>query len=285
MQRCIIFFLLLCLIFTAGCSSLLFYPTREMVHNPVHDRFPHRDIYFPATDGVRLHAWYFPASGKPRGTVLVMHGNAENLSRHVNSVLWLVQEGFNLFIFDYRGFGLSEGKPTLPGIHLDAAAALEQVLALPETEEKGLVVLGQSIGGAIAVHTLAASPQRSRVALLALDSTPASYRLIAREKLAGVFFTWPLQYPLSLLFDDDYSPVRHIGSLAPLPLLIIHGTRDPVVPEHHGELLFAAAGEPKEYWAASPEGHVMSFADGNLRQRFAETITRHLLNRQLQGRR
>jgi hypothetical protein len=205
-----------------------------------------------------------------------MHGNAENLSRHINSVLWLVQDGFNLFIFDYRGFGLSEGKPTLPGVHRDAAAALEQALALPETGEKGLVVLGQSIGGAIAVHTLATSPHRSRVALLAIDSTPASYRLIAREKLAGFFLTWPLQYPLSWLFDDDYSPDRHIGNLSPLPVLIMQGRQDPVVTEHHGELLLAAAKEPKEYWTTAPEGHVMSFADGNLRNRFAETIAGHL---------
>jgi hypothetical protein len=276
MHRGFALFLILSLLACCGCSSLLFYPTRDMTHNPVHDRFPRRDIIFASRDGVRLHAWFFPAVGKPRGTVLVMHGNAENLSRHVNSVLWLVQEGFNLFIFDYRGFGRSEGEPTLPGVHLDAAAALEQVLALPETKGTGLVVLGQSIGGAIAIQTLATSPQRQQVALLAIDSTPASYRLIAREKLAGFFLTWPLQYPLSWLFDDDYSPLRHIGVLAPLPLLIMHGHQDPVVPEHHGELLFSAAGDPKELWITGPEGHVMSFADGVVRDRFVETIGGHL---------
>lgn len=276
MHRFITLPLMLCLLLTGGRASLIFHPSWAFVANPVHDRFPHQDICFTAEDGVSLHAWFFPASGEARGTVLVMHGNAENLSTHVNTVLWLVQEGFNLFIFDYRGFGRSGGTPSLPGVHLDAAAALEQILAMPEASGKGVVVLGQSIGGAIAVHTLATSPHRREVALLALDSTPAGYRLIAREKLSGFFLTWPLQYPLSWLFDDDYSPIRSIGSLAPLPLVVIHGEEDKVIPPHHGRLLYAAAGEPKEFWPSATPGHVTSFADPALRRRFVDTISARL---------
>jgi fermentation-respiration switch protein FrsA (DUF1100 family) len=283
MHRFITLPLMLCLLLTGGCASLIFHPSRAFVANPVHDRFPHQDICFTAEDGVSLHAWFFPASGEARGTVLVMHGNAENLSTHVNTVLWLVQEGFNLFIFDYRGFGRSGGTPSLPGVHLDAAAALEQVLTMPEASGKGVVVLGQSIGGAIAVHTLATSPHRREVALLALDSTPAGYRLIAREKLSGFFLTWPLQYPLSWLFDDDYSPIRSIGSLAPLPLVVIHGEEDKVIPPHHGRLLYTAAGEPKEFWPSATPGHVTSFADPALRRRFVDTISARLSPRPPQG--
>jgi hypothetical protein len=136
-----------------------------------------------------------------------------------------------------------------------------------------VAVLGQSIGGAIAVQTLAASPRKGEVALLALDCTPASYRLIAREKLAGFFLTWPLQYPLSWLFPDDASPIRSIGALAPLPLLIMHGRHDPVVPEHHGRLLYDAAAEPKELWPTETAGHVMSFAEESVRRRFVEALS------------
>ena len=81
-------------------------------------------------DGLKLHGWHLKAKDKSRGTILQLHGNAENISTHVNSVLWLALEGYDVFNFDYRGYGKSEGSPTLDGVHIDARAALETVLKL-----------------------------------------------------------------------------------------------------------------------------------------------------------
>ena len=128
-------------------------------------------------------------------------------------------------------------------------------------------------GGAIAVYTVAHSPYKDRVKALILDSPLASYRMIAREKIAGSIIGWPLQYPLSWLVNDDYSPLKCIKDVAPAPLLILHGERDRVVPLHHGRLLYDAAAAPKEFRQTTPRGHVRSFADANVRERLIRYLS------------
>ncbi len=267
-RRPFVFLFIVLIVFSAGCSSLFFYPQKQLVDNPFVREFNPQDIFFKTHEGLTLHGWFFKAPA-PRGTILVLHGNAENLSTHVNGVLWLVKEGFNLFIFDYRGYGRSEGKPGIPGIHLDAEAALETALALSDDDDTGVIVLGQSLGGAVAVHTVANFSRKNRIRALVVESAFSSYRRIAREKLSGFFLTWPFQYPLSLLFRDDYSPVRWIGGVAPVPVLIIHGERDPVVPARHGRVLYDAAAEPREFWLTKTPGHIASFADEGIRKKLA----------------
>jgi len=264
------------LLFSVGCSSLFFYPQKQEKFNPLTWLFSPEDIYFKTPDGITLHGLLFEANPQALGTILILHGNGENLSTHVNSVLWLVKEGFNIFIFDYRGYGTSEGKPNLKGVHIDAEEALKTVLNLPKTKDKRVVVLGQSIGGAIAVYTVASFPHKERIAALVIDSAFSSYRLIAREKLGTFFLTWPFQYPLSFLFNDEYSPVKWIDKVAPVPVLIIHGVNDPVVPIHHGFLLYEAALMPKDFWKTSMPGHIMAFADEEVRIEFVHYLSEYL---------
>jgi fermentation-respiration switch protein FrsA (DUF1100 family) len=258
------FFAAFALLAAAGCGSLFFYPKTELRPNLTAALLSPEDVAFESSDHVRLHGWFFSVK-EPRGTVLVLHGNAENLSTHVNSVLWMVLEGFNVFIIDYRGYGRSEGSPSIAGVHRDAEAALAEVLRLPGVDPDRVAVLGQSIGGAIAVYTVANSPERKHVRALVIDSAFSSYRRIAREKLGDFFLTWPLQYPLSFLVGDRYSPERWIAKISPIPLLILHGREDPVVPIRHGLLLYASAREPKTFLETEPPGHVQSFADPHAR--------------------
>ena len=260
----------------ASCSSLLFYPQRQLADNPLLNRFPAEDIFFRSSDGVRLHGWLLRPVGPPRGSILVLHGNAENISTHVNSVFWLVQEGFAVFIADYRGYGLSEGEPTMDGVHRDAEAALGTLLTMPGVDPQRIAVLGQSLGGAIAIHLVATTPHKKAVRALVVDSPFAGYRLIAREKLGGFFLTWPLQYPLSFLFDDSYSPSRFVDHVAPVPLIIISDDQDPIVPARHGTLLREAAGPNAELWTTSGRGHVGSFAEPELRRALVERLDRLL---------
>jgi fermentation-respiration switch protein FrsA (DUF1100 family) len=264
-------------LFFSGCGSLFFYPQKQLYDNPVAREFSPQDIYFKTSDGLTLNGWFIQAANtEARATVLVLHGNAQNLSTHVNSVLWLVREGFNLFIFDYRGYGKSQGSPGIKGVHLDAEAALKALLSMSRVGKNRIIVLGQSIGGAIAVYTVAHTPYKDRIAALVIESTFSSYRLIAREKLAQVFITWPFQYPLSYLVGDAYSPVRWIGEVSCVPVLIIHGDQDPVVPIHHGRMLYEAARVPKEFWETTVPGHVMSFEDAGVRDKLVRYLTAHL---------
>jgi hypothetical protein len=260
------------LIMNVSCTSLLlFHPQREFADNIFLQRFFYDEIYFITSDKLKLHGWYIKAKDKSRGTILYLHGNAGNINTQINNVLWLSLEGYDLFAFDYRGFGKSEGSPTMEGVHLDAKAALEMVLGLPGMEKERIFILGQSLGGAIAVYTVATSPYKSRIKALTIDSALSGYRNISREKLAQSAITWPLQ-PLSLLFDDRYSPMRWIKEVAPVPVLIIHGDKDRTVPVNHGLLLYEQASNPKEFWLAKNAGHIRAFGLEEIRENYLEYL-------------
>jgi fermentation-respiration switch protein FrsA (DUF1100 family) len=135
------------------------------------------------------------------------------------------------------------------------------------------VVFGQSLGGAIAIYNVARSPYRQHIRALVVESAFASYRQIAREKLADFWLTWPLQYPLSWTVSDEYSPSKAVAGVSPIPLLIIHGDHDPIVPVGHGKRLFELAQEPKQLWIVSGGGHIQAFQRQSYRDRFVNYLT------------
>jgi len=265
-----------------ACDSYFFYPQRSFVANPYLDRVVHEDVFFEAPDGVRLHGWFLRPNDEPRGTILFFHGNAENISTHVGAVLWLAMEGYQVFLIDYRGYGRSEGTPEMEGIHVDALAAIDRLFRTEGVDKDRIVVFGQSLGGAVAVYAVANSPHRDRIRALIIDSAFSGYRRIAREKIAEVVLLWPFQTPLSLLVTDRYSPCRWIGRIRPVPVLILHGEADKVVPVRHGERLYRLAEEPKQLWIAPGAGHIQALSDGNLRKRLLSYLD-SVLRRQKSG--
>src|SRR5574341_797965 len=244
-----------------GCDNMFYHPSRNNFIDPASIGLPYNDVYFNSLDGMRLHGWFFTPKGGPdkaKATVIHFHGNAENISTHFHAVAWLVREGFNVFVFDYRGYGQSDGKPNREGIQEDAGAAVRWVRERPDVDPDRLIFFGQSLGAAIAIH-LAAAQERSGLRAVVLESGFSGYRAIARDKLAGSVLTWPLQWPLSLLVSERYVPRDDIAKIAPVPVLIIHGTADPIVPYHHAETLYAAALDPKTLWTIPGAGHTSAF--------------------------
>lgn len=256
-----------------GCSGVFFQPYRTYVQTPDQLGLAYQDVYFNASDGTRLHAWFLPAPGKALGTILFLHGNAQNISTHIMSVRWLPARGFNVFLPDYRGYGASEGEPTLAGVQDDVDAALRTLLARPDVNPDRIVVFGQSLGGAIAIYNVAHSPYRQHIKALVVESAFASYRQIAREKLASFWLTWPFQWPLSWTVSDRYSPAEAAARISPIPLLIIHGDRDAIVPVHHGRQLYELAREPKQLWIVAGGGHIQAFQHQDYRDRFVDYLT------------
>jgi fermentation-respiration switch protein FrsA (DUF1100 family) len=273
MKKIVYLLSILAFFISAGCTHLFFQPRKELAPNPYLDMFNHQDISFKTPDGLTLQGWFFKPEGKSSGSILYLHGNAENMSTHINNVLWLVKDGFAVFVFDYRGYGNSEGRPSMKGVHLDAEAALKALIDLSGSDANNIIVLGQSLGGAIAVYTVANSPLKSHVKALVIDSAFSSYRTIAREKAAQFAVTWPLQYPLSFLVNDHYSPDKWIEKISPVPLLIIHGERDEIVPLHHGTALYEKASSPKEFWVVKRAGHIGAFAEEDIRQKLVCYLT------------
>lgn len=273
-------------LFVAGCTSVFFQPAREHFENPLLAQVRVEDVHLVTPDRVRLHGWVLhPRTPAPRrGTLVFFHGNAENISTHASSVVWLAQQGYEAVLFDYRGYGRSEGSPGIDGVHTDAAAVLDWVFSNPDLDRDRVWVLGQSLGGAVAIYTVASSPHKNRVKLLVADSAFAGYRRIAREKMAGVALTWPFQYPLSLLFNDRYSPEKWVSRVSPVPVLVLHGALDAIVPVGHAQVLFEEASEPKGIWIVRDADHIGAFGNADLRSKLLSTLDERVGEGAAQGR-
>ncbi len=260
--------LLLLTALLTGCSSLLFYPEQGLPFTPEKAGLAFEDVSLTATDGTRLHGWWLPA--KPgvevKGTVLHLHGNGGNLAWHLGGSWWLPEQGYQVLMLDYRGYGVSEGSPSLPAIYQDIDAAFVWLAAKPEVQAKPLVLLGQSLGGAMAVHYLAQHPsQRQRLQAVVLDGVPASYRAVGQYALSTSWLTWPLQVPLSWLVPDSDSAIRSIAQLKGTPALLFQSMDDPIVPLANGIALYKQAPLPRVL-QLTRGGHVQTFADPTWRQ-------------------
>lgn len=248
-----------------GCSSLLFYPTRTMVRTPTDIGLEYRDVELHAADGTRLAAWWLEAQGPARGTVYFLHGNAENVSTHVASVFWLPAAGYQVLLLDYRGYGQSAGEPSIPAVFEDIRAGFDWLAQEPGAQGRPLFLLGQSLGASLGGYLAGAEPAiRQALAGVILDAGFARYSWIARETAASNWLTWPLQWPAVWSMPAGYDLLDKVGQIAPVPLLLIHGTQDGVVPYRHVEALYASAQAPR--FLLSYDGpHIGSLQDGEIR--------------------
>ena len=244
----------------SACGGLYFYPKRELVSSPEDFKLAYHDVWIETEDKERLHAWYLPAKGEPKATVLHLHGNAENISTHVFSVYWLPKHGYDVLTFDYRGFGKSTGSASLPEVVMDAKAALAYVRGLNSNNPKCTIVIGQSIGGAIAILALAEQgvdyARQNSVEALVLDSTFADFYEIAEKSLRASWILRPLQPLLPVLLPRIAAPEKMLSYLGPTPVLIIHGEDDQIVPLANAERLFKSAPAKKEFWLVPKGKHI-----------------------------
>ncbi|MFJ3487847.1 alpha/beta hydrolase [Pseudomonas sp. NPDC090202] len=251
-----------------GCSQLLFYPERGLPLTPDKAQLAWRDVTLTAADGTKLNGWWLPAKpGVPvKGTVLHLHGNGGNMAWHLSGSWWLPEQGYQVLLLDYRGYGRSEGDPNLPAIYQDIDAAFAWLNQSPEVQGKPLVVLGQSIGGAIGVHYLATHPQqRAGVKALVLDGVPASYREVARYTLGTSWLTWPFKRPLSWVIPDSDSAINGIGQLKGTPILLFQSLDDSQVPLQNGISLYQTAPPPRVLQLTRGP-HVQTFGDPTWRE-------------------
>lgn len=260
---------------SAWIESFFFFPDAVRYSTPAQFGLQAEDVWLQAPDGSRLHSWFLPAQGvdgaAARGTVLHLHGNAANVSNHLPLVAWLPARGFNVLMLDYRGFGRSEGKPSLDGAVDDAAAALTYLRSRPDVDATRLVVIGQSLGGATALRLLARDPAGVRLGVI--EASFASYRQIAREAASSSIVLAPLA-PLVMvaLPGPDKDPATALAAIR-VPLIFVHGTRDAVIGPRHSEQLHASANPPKELWVVEGADHVMAFgASGAWREKLLRAM-------------
>ena len=217
-------------------NRLIYFPPNGSFANWQPSHLDFEEANFVASDGTRLHGWYFPHPA-PRGYVLYCHGNADfvpNLGDFANEL----RERYELstLIWDYRGYGKSEGKPNEKGVLADATAARQWLVE----HERGISaadisLMGRSLGGAVAVHLAATGPCRC----LILDSTFSSMRDVA----AHHYSLLPVRWLMRTRFDSAEKIKGYSG-----PLLQLHGDKDEVVPIQFGKALFEVATGPKEFF-------------------------------------
>jgi fermentation-respiration switch protein FrsA (DUF1100 family) len=192
----------------------------------------YEDVYFKTADGLTLNAWFLK-NPKATSTLIFAHGNAGNISDRLLKVRFFYNLGLNVFIFDYRGYGNSEGKPTENGIYLDAQAAYDYLQSRGDLNMKNIVAYGASLGGVVAIDLATHRP----IAALVVESTITSAPDMARKL-----------YPFipSVLMSIKFNSLFKVKTIT-IPKLFMHSPQDTVVPFAMGQRLFAAAHEPKEF--------------------------------------
>ncbi len=214
-------------------SNYVYYPERILSNDPSSIGLSFETISFEASDGVKLSGWFIP-SDNDRGVVLFCHGNAGNISHRLESIQILHQLGLAVFIFDYRGYGQSEGKPSESGTYKDAEAAWQYLVEERKVSPDRIIIFGRSLGGAVAAWL---AQSRTPSALI-LESTFTSIPDVAAKLYPYL--------PIRLLVRFKYDTAGHLDKVS-CPVLVVHSREDEIMPFSHGQQLFERAMEPKTF--------------------------------------
>jgi hypothetical protein len=238
--------------------KLLYFPVRQMPYTPAEVGLEFENIIFKSADGLRLNGWYVPApletqreksltglvqagDSFPTGpaensqlTILFCYGNGGNMMHCLDSIDIFHDLGLNCFIFDYRGYGNSQGKPGEEGTYLDAEAAYKWLTEEKKISPDNIIAFGRSLGGSIAAHLAA----KSKVGALVIESTFTSYVDIGRKFYPYMPVRWFARF--------SYNTVQYIKEVL-CPVVLIYSRDDEVVPFEFGLELYEAANEPKKF--------------------------------------
>jgi fermentation-respiration switch protein FrsA (DUF1100 family) len=229
-------------------KSLIYFPLRGHDATPGALGLPHEELALRAEDGVGVHGWFLPVKGSRR-VVLVSHGNAGNVSHRLDRArLIQLRLAADVLLFDYRGYGRSEGSPDEAGTYRDARAAYRWLREQGHGPER-IVLFGESLGSAVALDLALDAEARA----LVLESPFTSIPDMAR----AVYWFVPV-WPLVRTRYDNLAKVPRLH----MPLLVLHGERDEIVPFAQGRRLFEAAPEPKRFYAIPGAGHNDTYVTG-----------------------
>ena len=212
----------------------IYFPTKTIEFTPRDVGLRYEDLFFVTDDEVRLNGWFVPAESA-RGSLLFCHGNAGNISHRVEIIKIFNELRLNVFIFDYRGYGKSQGSPSEKGFYKDVRAAYEYLLSRKDINRDTIVIYGKSIGANVATDL---ASKVKAAALISESGFSSAYDMGRR-----LFPYLPVKWMMTIKYDA----VAKIKDIT-IPKLIIHSRDDEIVPFNLGEKLFKAAAEPKEFY-------------------------------------
>jgi len=214
-------------------SVFLYSPVREVPYNPADIGLAFEKVVFETEDGLKLSAWFIPAE-KAELTVLFCHGNGGNMTHRLDTINILNELGLNCFIFDYRGYGSSQGKPSERGTYLDVEAAYKWLTEKKKIPSQNIILFGRSLGGSIAAYLAT----RVEAKGLIVESSFTSYVDMGRK-----FYPY---MPVRLAAAYSYKTIDYVRQVH-RPIMIIHSRNDEVIPFEFGLRLYDVANEPKEF--------------------------------------
>jgi fermentation-respiration switch protein FrsA (DUF1100 family) len=214
-------------------ERMLYFPEKEIWQTPDNISLKYDELNFKTKDGFNISGWYIPAQNE-KGVLLFCHGNAGNISHRLESINIFNSLNLSVLIFDYRGYGKSEGKPSENGTYLDAEAAWDYLVNVKGKSPKEIIIFGRSLGGAVAAEIAL----RKNPAALIIESCFTSV-----PELGKTFYPW---LPVKLISKFKYSTIDKIGSIN-CPKLIIHSPEDEIISFRHGKALYENALQPKEF--------------------------------------
>ncbi len=227
-----------------GQSRLVYFPEKPLSLTPEAIGLDYTSVTIATRDGEILHGWWMSVPSA-KGTVLFFHGNAGNISHRINYLAMFKRLGYNTLLFDYRGYGQSSGVPSESGTYLDAQAAWRYLTEIRGIAPARIVLFGESLGGAVAAWLAT----QEKPGLLALASTFTSVPDLAAE-------IYPF-LPVRWLSRFDYDTHKSLRSVT-CPVFIAHSPQDEIIPFEHGQQLFQAAPEPKQFLTLEG-GHNIGF--------------------------
>ena len=214
-------------------ASFLYHPVKEVIYNPGDIGLTYEKVVLNTEDDLKLSAWYIPADGA-KTTVLLCHGNGGNIAHRLDTINIFNELGMNCLVFDYRGYGNSQGKPSEQGTYMDATSAYKWLTEDKKILPQNIIVFGRSLGASVAAY-LATQVQ---VKSLVIESGFTSYVDMGRK-----FYPY---MPVKLFASYDYNTIEYVRRIN-CPVLIIHSRNDEIVPFEFGLRLYDAASEPKEF--------------------------------------
>jgi fermentation-respiration switch protein FrsA (DUF1100 family) len=214
-------------------SKFLYRPMREISYTPADLTLDFEDVTFKTADDLPLNGWYIPAADSGF-TVLFCHGNGGNMMHRLDSISVFYNLGLSCFIFDYRGYGASAGKPTEEGTYLDAMAAYKWLTEQKKIPPGNIIIFGRSLGASIAAHLAG----RVEAAALVIESAFTSYVDIGKK-----FYPY---MPIRWFAKFGYSAIDYIREVT-CPVMVIHSRADELMPFEFGLELYDAANQPKEF--------------------------------------
>ena len=209
---------------------------------------PLEEVWLTTRDGVRLYGWYVEAPDSP-GVLVWYHGNAGNIAHRLENLIELHRRGLSVLLFDYRGYGQSEGRPSEEGLYQDGLAAYDYLIrqrAIPSTQ---VVLFGRSLGAAVAGEIA----RTQQVAGLILESPFPSVEAVARRAFGGL--------PAHRLLKARFDLLQRLKDVR-VPVLVLHGDRDTIIPFAFGAEVYEAANDPKHFYRIPGADHNDTYAVG-----------------------